>query len=332
MVVATGNFGRLAFKYEDTYGGTESGNYLDFGYGAKLTGVSSNRNVQAIYNIGSPFGKKLIALQHDGTFGVDGILTNDNLFESIFGKDSKSIDNSGVIEYEPKPHPKSFMTEYAYKGDDDILIRLKGCLIKSASISARVNEPIKYKINCVFQRQKRVNPIDIQESDMEAMDVSETAVPTFVDAELKFMDLDFLVQDFSLNLDLGANVVYGLGSAFTQDMYRGKFVVNGSMTVLAQKADILDLYYSLGWAEIDDTNGTVEFVENQVDMSTVKEGLDAKLTLGINTDGDGNTDKSFEFMVSDVAIDKIGQDLEAGEMVLYNVDFVALSAGARVNI
>jgi hypothetical protein len=327
MVVATGNYGRLAFSYETTYGGSVETDtsgieiYHDLGYGAKLTGVNSNRNTRVLYNIGSPFGKKMAALQYEGTFGVDGILTNDNLFEAIFGEGSKTeVDSNGdtVIdtnEYAPKYHPKSFTLQYGYSGDENILVDLKGCLIKSASVSARINEPIRYKINCVFQKQLKSNPTSI-----DPVDPTEVAVPTFVDADLTFMGQSFLVQDFSVNLDLGANTVYGLGSAFTQDMYRGRLAVNGSLTVLAQKDDILDLMYSLGWS----STGITE----PVDSSTVNETNNTTFTLGIDDNGDGVADRSFGFTITGVAIDKIGQDLEAGEMVLYSIDYVALLADA----
>jgi len=317
MVVATGNYGRLAFAYEREYGGGIEGNFMDLGYGAKLTGVSSNRNMRVLYNIGSPFGKKLVALQYEGSFGVDGILTNDNLFEAIFGVGSKSEDEESRIRtYEPKYHPKSFTLEYGYMGDDTVLIQLKGSLIKSASVSARVNEPIRYKINCVFQRPLKSNPRRI-----DPLDPDEPSVPTFVGADLEFMGLTFLVQDFSVNLDLGANVVYGLGSAFTQDMYRGRLAVSGSMTVLAQKDDILDLFYSLGWRGSG--------MNEPFDISTVNEDNSARLRLKMHDDGDEEADRYFEFIVKGIGIDKIGQDLEAGEMVLYSVDYVALMAEAK---
>jgi len=315
MTVATGNYGRLAFGYETTFGsgGTAT---LDFGYGAKLTGSNINRNVRMLYNIGSPTAKKPVALQYEGTFGVDGILTNDNLFEAIFGQGSKEeldTNDDTIIDthqYTVQTKPQPLYVEYGFSGDENILIGLKGCLIRSASISARINDAIKYKINCVYQKPVKSNPSTIDAVDPPtAQDVF-----TFVDANLTFMGQTFVVQDFSMNLDLGSNNVYGLGSAFTQDMFRGKLAVSGSATVLAQKDDVIDLAFSLGASNTG--------VTEPVDSSSVDETQTASLVLN---GGDG---RSITFDLQGVVIDKLSQDLEAGEMVVFSIDYLAMLASA----
>jgi hypothetical protein len=265
----------------------------------------------------------LVALQFEGTFGVDGILTNDNLFEAIFGAGSKSqVDTDGdtvadTNVYTPQYEPKSFTLQYGFMGNKRILKTLVGCLIRNVSLSARVREPIRYRISCVYKRPGKENPT----TDIEPVDPDEVAIPTFIEADLTFMGQTFLVQSFSVSMDLGNNLLYALGSAFPQDMYRGRLAVNGNLTVLAQSDEIIDLAYSLGWS----SSG----VSQPVDSSVVNENQSAVLTLRLDDDSDGVAEREFEIEVRGIAINRLSQDLEAGELVLYSVDFVALLANAK---
>jgi len=313
MVVATGNYGKLAFGYEDNFGsgGTAT---LDLGYGAKLSGNNISRNIKMLYNIGSPYAKKPIALQFDGNFGIDATLTNDNLFEAIFGSGSKEVitnDPTTTINvYTAQYDPKPFCIEYGYRGDQNILLKLHGCLMKSASISAKLNDAIRYKVSCVYKKPFKENPDSITPVDPPAAQ----DVFTFVNADLTFMGQQFVVQDFSVNLDLGANLLYGLGSAFAQEQYRGKIQISGSTTVVAQRDDVIDLVFSLG-ANIDSSE--------PIDDSHVDESNSATLTLNAQ---DG---RQIIFDMQGVAINKLSQDLEAGELVVFSVDYVAMLASAQ---
>lgn len=183
--------------------------YVPFGQGVDIS-VARNNNAERITGVGARNATASINKQYSGTASINGALTNAYWLLGTLGANT----DGGVVgaythTYSEADVLPSFTTKTSFElGTTDMANVLLGCRVNSMSLTAAVNEAVKFKIEAPYRYET----------------VGTTAVENIVDVEPVFtfahgaIVLDSVelaaVQSFELTINNNLESVYGVGSRF----------------------------------------------------------------------------------------------------------------------
>ena len=280
-MVATGSKARLAYGLESTFKGGGTADKA-FGVGQRLTGIRGRNTIERIYEIGSRVANKLIAGRFDGAWGVEAILGNKDVFQTI-----------------SSTNPVSLVIEVGFEGTNKVLRTLKGAVVRRMSISTRTNEPVRLRIDGLYATESVSNPTSITPV------VDDTQPYTFAGATLTFDNQAVAnVMAFDVDIDTGFEYVFALGARTARDLYGRMYEIGGRFSAVALTEDFVKYLYGLGTKPTEPVESTA--VQELSMVATFSNGTDTTtITLG------------------GVVIDELGSAIEANELILFDVSFIA---------
>lgn len=183
---------------------------VPFGQGVEVT-MARNNNAERVFGVGARNATATVNKQYGGTMTISGMLSNAYWMLGVLGT---NIDGGAVGAYthtytEADILP-SFTTDLGFElGTTDFESSVIGCVINSCTISAAVNEALKFSLDCTFRYE---NLGTTKSSDIPCVE----PVFTFAHGSIEMPDATDIaaVQSFELTIVNNAEPVYGIGSRF----------------------------------------------------------------------------------------------------------------------
>lgn len=215
----TGGGGTVClYAYEDMTGWTlapgshtaSDQTYMPFGHGVEVT-VSRNNNAERIYGVGARNATATVNKQYAGSLTVNGVLSNAYWLLGVLGTNT---DGGGVGAYthtytEANILP-SFTTKTSFElGTTDFVSALIGCVVNQCTISAAINEALKFSLECSYRYENLSTTAVANNPDVEP-------IFTFAHGSIELPDGTDIaaIQSFELTIAENAEPIYGVGSRF----------------------------------------------------------------------------------------------------------------------
>lgn len=216
--------------------------YMPFGQGVEVT-VSRSNNAERIYGVGARNASASINKQYGGSFTVNGILTNAYWLLGVLGANADGgIAGAYTHTYtEANILPSFTMTTSFELGTTDFATDLIGCVINTCTISAAVNEALKFSLEGTY-RYENLGTTKINDlPDVEP-------VFTFAHGSIEMPDGTDIaaVQSFELTIVENAEPVYGVGSRFMTGVVAKNREYNFTMTAAFNDYTDLLTYFMNG--------------------------------------------------------------------------------------
>ncbi len=216
--------------------------YVPFGQGVE---VSMNRanNAERIWGVGDRNATATINKQYGGTLTISGILSNPYWLLGLLGANT---DGGGVGAYthtytEADILP-SFTTKLGFElGTTDFQSEVIGCVINTCTITAAVNEPVRFSLECSFRYENLGTGKSPDIADVEP-------IFTFAHGSIEMPDGTDIaaVQNFELVTNNNAESVYGVGTRFMSAVVAKNREYNFSMTAAFNDHTDLLTYFMNG--------------------------------------------------------------------------------------
>lgn len=183
---------------------------VPFGQGVEVT-MSRTNNAERVFGVGARNATATINKQYGGTMTISGILSNAYWLLGVLGKNL----NAGAVgaythTYSEQDILPSFTTDLGFElGTTDFESSVIGCVINTCTISAAVNEPIRFSLECSFRYE---NLGTTKSSDIPCVE----PVFTFAHGSIEMPDGTDIagIQSFELTINNNAEPVYGVGARF----------------------------------------------------------------------------------------------------------------------
>jgi len=216
--------------------------YMPFGHGVEVT-VSRNNNAERIYGVGNRNASATINKQYGGSFTVNGALSNAYWLLGVLGANSDA-GTSGAYTHtytEANILPSFTMKTGFELGTTDFLTALIGCVINNCTISAAVNEALKFSLEGTF-RYENLSTTNISDN----LDIEP--IFTFAHGSIEMPDGTDIaaVQSFELTIVNTAEGIYGVGSRFMSKVVAKNREYNFSMTAAFNDYTDLLTYFMNG--------------------------------------------------------------------------------------
>ena len=184
--------------------------YVPFGQGVEVN-VSRSNNAERVYGVGARNATATINKNFAGGLTVNGVLSNAYWLLGVLGANS----DAGTVgaythTYTEADILPSFTTVQSTElGTTDFASDLIGCVVNSCTISAAVNEALKFSLECTYRYENLGTEKTSNLADVEP-------VFTFAHGSIEMPDDTTIaaVQSFELTILNNAEPVYGVGSRF----------------------------------------------------------------------------------------------------------------------
>lgn len=200
--------------------------YVPFGRGVDVS-VSRNNNAERIFGVGSRNAESTVNLQYGGTVTINGSLSNAYWLLAVLGANSDGGTSGAYTHtYTESNSIPSFSTKLSFElGTTDVLSTLLGCRVNSCTITASVNETVKFSLECPY-RYETVGTTGISNS------VDTEPVFTFAHGSIEMPDGTSIaaVQTFELTINNNIESLYGVGSRFPEELIPKNREYNFNMT------------------------------------------------------------------------------------------------------
>jgi len=129
---------------------TES--YVAFGQGIEIS-VSRKNSAERIYGVGARNATSTINTIYSGSVTINGALSNAYWLLGVLGANADAGSSGAYTHtYTETNVLPSFTTKLAYElGTTDAQSILLGCRVNQCTISAAVNEPVKFSLECPYR-------------------------------------------------------------------------------------------------------------------------------------------------------------------------------------
>jgi len=216
--------------------------YMPTGRGVDVS-ISRNNNAERIYGIGSRNANATINKQYSGTATINGVLTNAYWLLGVLGANA----NGGAADaythtYTEANGLPSFTAKASQNtGSTDVGSILLGCRINTCTITAAVNEAVKFSLECPYRYETLGTTFVSNLADTEP-------VFTFAHGSIEMPDGTKIaaVQNFELTINNGLEPVYGIGSRFMSDNVGKQREYSFSMTAAFNDYTSLLTYFMNG--------------------------------------------------------------------------------------
>ncbi len=242
---------------------------VPFGQGVEVT-MARNNNAERIWGVGARNATATVNKQYGGTMTISGVLSNAYWLLGVLGANSDGGTTGAYTHtYSEADILPSFTTDLGFEiGTTDFESSVIGCVINTCTISAAVNEAIKFSLECSFRYENLGTTKSSDIPDVEP-------VFTFAHGSIEMPDGTDLaaLQSFELTINNNAEPVYGIGSRF--------------MTAVVAKNR--EYNFTLTAAFNDYTDLLTYFMDGTNSASVPAAGSNAETTLELtftNDDGD----------------------------------------------
>ena len=216
--------------------------YMPFGQGVEVS-VSRNNNAERIYGIGSRNATATVNKQYAGTATISGVLSNAYWLLGVLGK---NVNGGTVGAYTHTYTEENLLPSFTIKssfelGTTDAISTLLGCRVNNCTISAAVNEPLRFSLDCPY-RYESLGTTKIENlADVEP-------VFTFAHGSIEMPDGTSIaaVQSFELIINNTLDVLHGIGSRFASGIVSKNREYNFSMTAAFKDHTALMTYFLNG--------------------------------------------------------------------------------------
>ena len=272
--------------------------YVPFGQGVDVS-VARNNNAERITGVGARNATATINKQYSGTATINGALTNAYWLLGVLGA---NVD-AGVVgaythTYSEADKLPSFTTKTSFNlGTDDMANILLGCRINSYSLTAAVNEALKFSIEAPYRYETIDSTAIANNADVEP-------VFTFAHGSIELPDGTQLaaVQSFELTINNNLEAIYGVGSRFMADQVAKNREYNFNITAAFKDHTALFTRF---------LNGT-----NSATSPTTGSGTEIATLQLTFTNDDGDI---LEFNLTDVTINEETLPQNVSEVIKENV-------------
>lgn len=218
--------------------------YMPFGQGVEVT-VSRTNNAERIYGVGARNASATVNKQYGGSFTVNGVLTNAYWLLGVMGANANSGTTGAYTHtYTEANILPSFTMKPSFElGTTDFLSALIGCVVNTCTISAAVNEALKFSLEGTYRYENLSTTALADNVDVEP-------VFTFAHGSIEMPDGTDIaaVQSFELTITNTAEPVYGVGSRFMTGVVAKNREYNFTMTAAFNDYTDLLTYFMNGTA------------------------------------------------------------------------------------
>lgn len=240
---------------------------MPFGQGVEIT-VNRSNNAERIWGVGARNATATVNKQFGGTFTVSGVLSNAYWLLGVLGKNvDTGVEGAYIHTYTEQNILPSFSIRTSFElGTTDFTSDLIGCVINTCTISAAVNEAIKFSLEGTYRYENLGTSVESNLADVEP-------VFTFAHGSIEMPDETDLaaLQSFELTIVNNAEPVYGVGSRF--------------MTAVVAKNR--EYNFSCTAAFNDYTDLLTYFMDGTNSASAPATGSNAETTLELTFTNDG---------------------------------------------
>ena len=216
--------------------------YVPFGQGVEVN-VSRSNNAERVYGVGARNATNTVNKNYGGSLSVNGVLSNAYWLLGVLGANADGGTTGAYTHtYTEADILPSFTTTTSFElGDTDFASDLIGCTINTCTISAAVNEALKFSLDCLYRYENLGTTKLSNSADVEP-------VFTFAHGSIEMPDDTTIaaVQSFELTITNNAEAVYGVGSRFMTAIVAKNREYNFTMTAAFNDYTDLLTYFMNG--------------------------------------------------------------------------------------
>ena len=216
--------------------------YVPFGHGIDVT-VSRNNNSERVFGVGARNATATVNKQYGGSFTINGVLSNAYWLLGVMGTNADSGTGGAYTHtYTEANILPSFTTTTSFElGTTDFASDLIGCVVNECTISAAINEAIKFSLDGTFRYENLGTTALADNPDIEP-------IFTFAHGSIEMPDGTTIaaIQTFELTIVNNAEGVYGVGSRFMTGVVAKNREYNFSFTAAFNDYTALLTYFMNG--------------------------------------------------------------------------------------
>ena len=215
---------------------------MPFGHGVEIS-VSRSNNAERVYGVGARNATATINKQYGGKVSINGSLSNAYWLLGVMGANTDGgAADAYTHTYTEANSVPSFTTKTSFElGTTDFLAALIGCKIETATITAAVDEAVKFSLDCSY-RYENLSTTKISDNpEIEP-------VFTFAHGSIEMPDGTTLaaVQNFELTINNSSELIYGIGSRFASGNIAKQREYNFNLTAAFKDHTALLTYFMNG--------------------------------------------------------------------------------------
>jgi len=214
---------------------------MSFGHGVEVNTVRNN-NAERVWGVGARNATATVNKQYAGTTTISGSLANAYWLLGVLGKNEDGGSDPYTHTYTELNSITSFTTNTSFElGDTDVGVALIGCRVNNCTISAAVNEAVKFSLECPYRYETL--------GTTAAADIPEVEpIFTFAHGSIEMPDGTELaaVQSFELTINNNLDSVYGVGSRFISGLIGKNREYNFSCSAAFNSHTALMTYFMNG--------------------------------------------------------------------------------------
>ena len=200
--------------------------YMPFGQGIEVT-VTRTNNAERIYGVGARNATATVNKQYGGELSITGMVSNAYWLLAVLGANADTGPPGAYVHtYTEANILPSFTTKTTMElGDADFSSALIGCVANSLTITAAVNEALKFTLDATYRYENVGTTYLADLADTEP-------IFTFAHGSIEMPDGTTIaaVQSFELNIVNNAEGVFGVGSRFMTGVVAKNREYNFTMT------------------------------------------------------------------------------------------------------
>lgn len=183
---------------------------MPFGHGVSAT-VSRSNNAERVVGVGARNATATVNKQFDGSLSVEGSLSNAYWLLGVLGANADSGTTGAYTHtYTEADTVPSFSVKSSFElGTTDFATTIVGCKCETATISASVDEAVKFSLDCSYRYETLGTTKVSDNPDIEP-------VFTFAHGSIEMPDGTTIaaVQSVELTISNSSESLYGVGSRF----------------------------------------------------------------------------------------------------------------------
>ena len=216
--------------------------YMPFGQGVEVT-ITRTNNAERIFGVGARNATATINKQFGGSFTINGVLSNAYWLLGVLGANADGGEAGAYTHtYTEADILPSFTTTQSFElGTTDFATDLIGCIINTCTISASVNEALKFTLEGIYRYENLGTTYVADLADTEP-------VFTFAHGSIEMPDGTDIaaIQSFELIINNNVEAVYGAGSRFMTAVVAKNREYNFSCTAAFNDYTTLLTYFMNG--------------------------------------------------------------------------------------
>ena len=297
---------------------------VPFGQGVEVTVTRSN-NAERVFGVGARNATATINKQYGGALTVSGSLSNAYWLLGVLGANADTGEAGAWIHtYTELDILPSFTTSTSFElGTTDFTSDLIGCVINQCTISAAVNEALKFSLDCLYRYENLGTTVVVDIPCVEP-------VFTFAHGTIEMPDGTTLaaLQSFELTIVNNAEMVYGVGSRFGTGVVAKNREYNFSCTAAFNDYTDLLTYFMNGTA-----SATAPHAGSGTEIATLQLTFtnDDSDSLVINLTGVHLNEETLPQNVNEVVKEDVTGWARACTSIIYTND-IQLAPAAADNI